>query len=161
MTDDVKGQPANDRELVLTMLLDAPRSAIYRCWTEAELLKQWFAPKPHTTPHAEIDARPGGASAITMRSPDGQDMPNTGQYLVVEPNRRLVFTDAFTGDWQPKDGAPFFAAEILLSDEGGKTRYIAKAKHWTRENCEQHEKMGFHQGWAICARQLEAFARTL
>jgi uncharacterized protein YndB with AHSA1/START domain len=161
MTASHIGTPSNDRELVLTRLLDAPRHAIWRCWTEPELIKQWFAPKPWTTPKVETDVRPGGASRITMRSPEGQDMPNPGQWLVVEKDRRLAFTDAFTGDFEPKDGAPFFVGEITLSDEGGKTRYIAKAKHWTKENCEQHEKMGFHPGWNVCADQLEALAKTL
>ena len=39
-----------ERDLVLSMVLDAPRASVYRCWTEAELLKQWFAPKPWSTP---------------------------------------------------------------------------------------------------------------
>lgn len=153
--------PANERELVLSLLLDAPRAAIFRCWTEADLLVKWFAPEPWTTPKAKMDVRAGGASEIVMRSPEGQDMPNPGQYLEVVANRKLVFTDAFTGDWAPKDGAPFFVGEILLSDEGGKTRYIAKAKHWTKEAAGQHAAMGFREGWKICAAQLEALARTL
>ncbi len=33
-------------ELVLTRLIDAPPEKLYRCWTEADLLKQWFAPLP-------------------------------------------------------------------------------------------------------------------
>ncbi len=153
--------PANDRELVISLLLDAPREKIFRCWTEAELLKQWFAPKPWTTPRATMDVRPGGASLIVMRSPEGQEMPNVGQYLEVIPNRKLVFSDAFVGDWIPKDGAPFFTGEITLSDEGGKTRYIAKARHWTKENAEQHAAMGFVEGWKMCALQLEALAKTI
>ena len=52
----------SDRELVLTRLIDAPREKLYRAWTDATLLKQWFAPLPWTTPHAELDVRPGGAS---------------------------------------------------------------------------------------------------
>ena len=61
----------SDRELVLTRLIDAPREKLYRAWTDAELLKRWFAPKPWTTPHAELDVRPGGASLVVMRSPGG------------------------------------------------------------------------------------------
>ena len=40
------------RELVLTRLIDAPRAALYRAWTDPEQLKQWIAPKPYTTPVA-------------------------------------------------------------------------------------------------------------
>ena len=96
MTNDT-----SDRELVLTRLIDAPREKLYRAWTDAELLKQWFAPKPWTTPQAELDVQPGGASLVVMRSPDGNDMPCPGVYLDVVPNQRLVFTDAYTSAWQP------------------------------------------------------------
>ena len=56
-----------DRELMLTRLIDAPREKLYRAWTDANLLKQWFAPLPYTTPSAELDVRPGGAALIVMR----------------------------------------------------------------------------------------------
>ena len=56
-----------DRELVLTRLIDAPREKVWRAWTEPELLKRWFAPKPYTTPVAELDVRPGGSAFIVIR----------------------------------------------------------------------------------------------
>ena len=74
MTNETSGE-SSERELTLTRLIDAPREKLYRAWTEPALLKQWFAPLPWTTPHAELDVRPGGASTVTMRSPDGNDMP--------------------------------------------------------------------------------------
>ena len=52
----------SDRELVLTRIFDVSPEKVYRAWTEPELLKQWFAPLPWTTPRAEIDVRPGGAN---------------------------------------------------------------------------------------------------
>ena len=88
-------QPKDDRELVLTRIIDAPPKRLYRAWTTPGLLKQWWAPKPWTTPVAEIDVRPGGAGNIVMRSPDGKDMPCPGVYLEVVPNKRLVLTDAY------------------------------------------------------------------
>ena len=45
--------------------------------------------------------RPGGASYIVMQGPDGTQMPNRGVYLEVIPNRKIVFTDAYTSAWVP------------------------------------------------------------
>ncbi len=152
--------PSTDRELVLTRLIDARREALYRCWTEPALMKQWFAPKPYETPVVEVDVRPGGANLIVMRGPDGEDLPNRGIYLEVVPNERLVFTDAFTEAWQPS-AKPFMTVILTFEPQGDKTLYTARVRHWTVEDREAHEKMGFHQGWGICADQLAALAATL
>jgi uncharacterized protein YndB with AHSA1/START domain len=149
-----------ERDLVLTRLIDAPREKLFRCWTEPELLTQWFAPKPWETPNVEVDVRPGGSSMVVMRGPDGTEFPSHGVYLEVVKNERLVFTDAFVNAWTPSK-KPFMTAIVTFEDEGGKTRYTARARHWTIEDREQHEKMGFHEGWGQCADQLEALAKTL
>jgi uncharacterized protein YndB with AHSA1/START domain len=149
-----------DRELVLTRLIAAPREKVYRAWTESTLLKQWFAPKPYTTPVAELDVRPGGANLIVMRGPDGKDMPNRGVYLEVVPNQRLVFTDAYVTAWEPSD-KPFMTVIVTFEDEGGKTRYTARVRHWTAADREAHEKMGFHEGWGICTDQLANLVAAL
>jgi uncharacterized protein YndB with AHSA1/START domain len=149
-----------DRELVLERLLDAPRDKVFRCWTEAELITQWFTPPPWTTPFAQIDLRPGGANLILMRGPDGTEMPNRGVYLEVVPNERLVFTDAYVRAWEPSE-KPFFTVVLTFEDVGGKTRYTARARHWTVADKQAHEQMGFHQGWGVATDQLEALAKTL
>lgn len=147
-------------ELVLDRLLDAPREKLFRCWSEPRLLKQWFAPVPYTIPVAEMDFRTGGNSHIVMRSPEGQDIPLPGMYLEIIPNRKIVFTDAYIGDWVPS-GKPFMTAIVSFDDEGGKTRYVARARHWNKEDYDAHVKMGFHEGWGQVAGQLEALAKTL
>ena len=152
-------QPSN-HELVLTPLIKAPRHSLFRAWTEPELLKQWFAPHPYTVPVAETDVRPGGTSLIVMRGPDGQEMPCPGVYLEVVKDERLVFTDAFTKAWYPS-AKPFMTVIITFEDEAGGTRYTARVRHWTAEDKATHEKMGFHQGWALCTDQLAALAAKL
>jgi uncharacterized protein YndB with AHSA1/START domain len=145
--------PASDRELVLTRTINAPPAKVFRAWTEPELLKQWFAPRPWTVSAAEADVRPGGSSLIVMRSPEGQEFPNPGVYLEVVPNERLVFTDAYTSAWEPSE-KPFMTVILTFEDEGGKTKYTARARHWSVADREAHEKMGFHEGWGQCADQL-------
>ncbi len=149
-----------DRELVLTRLIDAPPEKVFRAWTEPELLKQWFAPKPWTTPEAKLDVRPGGVQSIIMRSPDGKDMPLRGIYLEVVDNKKLVYTDAYTAAWEPS-GKPFMTVTVTFENEGSKTRYTARVLHWTVADREAHEKMGFHEGWGLCADQLAAVAAKL
>lgn len=153
--------PSAEFDLVLSRVIDAPAAALYRCWTEPALVKQWFAPKPFTTPVVEMDVRPGGASHIVMRGPDGTDLPNPGIFLEAVPGRRLVFTDAYTAGWVPA-AKPFMTAIITFEDLGeGRTRYTATVRHWTREDRDTHEQMGFHEGWGVCADQLAALAATL
>ncbi|MEZ2130458.1 MULTISPECIES: SRPBCC family protein [unclassified Sinorhizobium] len=148
-------------ELVLTREIDAPREKIFRAWTDPELLKQWFAPLPYTTPVAELDVRVGGSNLIVMRGPDGNEFPNRGVYLEIVENEKIVVTDAYTSAWIPSE-KPFMTAVILLEDiGGGRTRYTAKALHWTAEDREAHEKMGFHEGWGQCADQLAALVAKL
>src|SRR4030081_3667459 len=141
MTAPAEAVTTSDRELVLTRIIDAPRAKVFRAWTDPELLKQWFAPLPYTTPIAELDVRPGGANLIVMRDPQG--------------NERLVFTDAYTRAWELSE-KPFMTVILTFEDEGGKTKYTVLVRHWTVGDRETHEKMGFHEGWGKCADHLEA-----
>jgi uncharacterized protein YndB with AHSA1/START domain len=151
---------SGNRELVLTRLIDAPRAKLWRAWTEPELFKEWFAPRPYTTPFAELDVRPGGANRMVMRSPDGQDMPLHGVYLEVVDGERLVFTDAYTTAWEPSQ-KPFMTVIVSFAEEAGQTRYTARVLHWTVADREAHERMGFHQGWGQCADQLAALVARI
>ena len=150
-----------ERDLVLTRIMDAPREKIFKCWTTPELMKQWFAPKPYLVTEAKVDLRAGGSSLIVMQSPEGVDMPCPGLYLEVVENEKLVFTDAYTSAWE-LSAKPFMTVTVTFEDVGnGKTRYTALARHWTVADREAHEQMGFHQGWGICADQLEALAKSI
>jgi uncharacterized protein YndB with AHSA1/START domain len=148
-------------EMSFTRLLDAPAEKLFRLWTDPARMPEWFCPKPWTVTDVEMDVRPGGESNMTMKGPNGESMPNRGQYLEIVPNRRIVFSDAFTGDWKPKDGAPFFVGIVEFEPEGDKTRYTCTARHWTEADMKKHEQMGFHEGWGIVADQLEALAKTI
>ena len=153
MSINPKQAGISDRELVLTRLFDAPPEKVIRAWTEPDLFKQWFAPLPWTTPRAEIDLRPGGANLIVMRNPEGEEFPNSGVYLEVVKNERLVFTDAYTRAWEPSE-QPFMTVVLTFENAGGKTHYTARVLHWTVADRQRHEEMGFHQGWGQCADQL-------
>lgn len=146
--------PLSERELVLIRETDVPAAKLYAGWTQPELVVQWFTPKPWSTVSSEMDLRPGGRSHTTMRSPEGQDFPNKGVFLEVVPNEKIVFTDAYFENWEPNPN-PFFTGIVTFETlPNGKTRYTARARHWTKENCEKHAAMGFMDGWGAAFDQL-------
>lgn len=133
---------------------------VWRCWTEPKLIEQWFAPKPVIMRDVVVDLWPGGEFSSRMILPDGTEIKNAGTLLIVEPERRLVFTDCLGPGFRPKDN-PFFSAEVLIKPDGDGTLYTARAIHGSAATRDTHAEMGFHQGWGTVAAQLEAVAAML
>jgi uncharacterized protein YndB with AHSA1/START domain len=152
---------AAPKELKLDVTLDAPRAAVWRCWTEPSLLKEWHCPKPWNVAEADIRLSPGGRMNIVMAGPDGERIDCKGAYLEVEPQKRLTFTDAYTEGFVPAE-KHFMTGYVELADEpGGKTRMIWGARHSNDEDTKKHLEMGFVEGWKAAAAQLEELAGTV
>jgi uncharacterized protein YndB with AHSA1/START domain len=144
-------------DLTVTRYIAASPETVYKVWTERT--EEWFAPKPYTTKVVEHDFRAGGRSAIIMAGPDGELPLMEGVFLEVIPNRKIVSTDAYRAGWVPQ--GPFMTAVTTFEPEGEGTRYTATARHWTEEAKQQHEAMGFTQGWGIVADQLAALCEAV
>lgn len=150
-------------DLVLERTIDVPVELVWKVWTTPEHLLPWFCPKPWQTVACEIDLRPGGNFSTTMRSPEGQDYPNSGCFLEVIPNQRLTWTSAMTAGFRPVAPANphelLFTGVIALEPHGKGTKYTAIAIHPTPETAKRHDEMGFQDGWGTCATQLEAYIK--
>jgi uncharacterized protein YndB with AHSA1/START domain len=154
MTTSRTTTTTDGRNLILERVIAAPPSRLFKAWTTPSQLQQWFAPRPWTISRVDTDVRTGGSSLVVLRGPDGSEFPCPGVYLEVVENERIVFTDAYTKDFEPAEKA-FMTVVVTFEDLGdGRTKYQAVCRHWTVADREAHEQMGFHQGWAQCAEQL-------
>ena len=147
--------------LTLERVLDAAVEKLWHCWTEPELLEQWFCPKPWFVTDIKLDLQPGGEFSMVINGPDGERFPDAGVVLAVEPRRRLVTTDAFRPGWIPSERAFMVAETCFAPDSASRTRYTARAMHWDEAARKEHEQMGFREGWGKATDQLEALARSL
>lgn len=161
-------QPDSKLDLSFTRIVDVPRSLVWRAWTEPELLKPWFCPLPWKTIDCEIDLRPGGIFHTTMQSPEGQEFPNSGCYLEIIPQTKLVWTNALLPGFRPspptatcgsEDANFMFTAMIELADHASGTRYSATVIHADEAGCKKHAEMGFEGGWGTALDQLVALVK--
>ncbi len=149
-------------DLVLERTIAVAPDRVWAAWTDPALIVQWFTPAPWKTVAADVDVRPGGRTVITMESPEGEQYPNAGCFLMVEPERLLVFTSVMGEGFRPvaptngADDLPFTGRiEIAPAPDGG-THYRAIAIHADEDGCRRHAEMGFHDGWGAALDQLVA-----
>jgi uncharacterized protein YndB with AHSA1/START domain len=151
----------NGLTLILDRLIDAPRPVVWRCWTEADLLKRWYCPAPWWVSEADLDPRVGGRMNCVMQGPAGERIDVVGCILEVVDLERLTFTDAFTEGFRPQPSS-FMTGFVNLYDEGeGQTRMIWGARHSSLEDVQKHLDMGFEGGWTAASGQLNALASDL
>jgi uncharacterized protein YndB with AHSA1/START domain len=151
-------QPANSsvaqRELVLTRVFDAPRTLVFKAWTDPRQLAQWWGPTGFTNPVCEFDLRPDGEIHIDMRAPDGTVYPMSGAFREIVEPERLVFTSAALD----AAGKPMFEnlnTVIFEALKGNKTALTVKVRVlWETLEAGRHLD-GMAQGWALTIDRLQ------
>src|SRR5262249_37639571 len=114
-------------------------------------LRRWLHAGPDwVTPTAEVDLRVGGRIRVVMRDPSGGSARGaTGEYVVVEPPRRLVFTWV----WDDDPDNPQLI-ELEFSEREGRTSVLMMNSAIPTEA----QLEGQERGWNSCYDNLE---RTL
>lgn len=154
------GTPAGTGyELVLTRTLDAPRERVFRMWTEAEHLAQWFGPHHYTVPDCEVDLRPGGALRLVMRAPDGAEHAMTAVFHEIEPPRRLTYSSA-AQDPEGRDVLKVHTT-LILDEDGDGTRMILRQRVLAVSGVGEQYLAGMEPGWEQTLEKLtEVLAGT-
>jgi uncharacterized protein YndB with AHSA1/START domain len=113
-------KPLAEREITITRSFDAPRALVFKAWTDAKVLAQWWGPKGFTNPRCEFEAKVGGVIRIDMRAPDGAIYPMQGEVREIVPPERLVFTNMALD----ANGNAMTAGltTVTFAEEGGETK---------------------------------------
>lgn len=134
--------------LRMTRHFSAPPERVFKAWTEEALAQLWlFTSKESEFNKTDIDARPGGQWQITDRRA-GTNYTGSGEYLDVDPPRRLVFTFGMA-QFSPN----YDVITVELEEEEGGTRmtFIQEGTGIADElkKVPVGEKSGSEEGWNL------------
>jgi uncharacterized protein YndB with AHSA1/START domain len=120
------------QELRLTRILGAPRSLVFKAWTDPKQVARWWGPRGFTNPVCELDARVGGLIRIDMRGPNGTVYPMKGIFHEIVEPERLVFTSTALED---EYGKPLLEIlnTIMFEDFNGITKLTLHARLVTKD----------------------------
>jgi uncharacterized protein YndB with AHSA1/START domain len=155
MTTNSPTLPANDRELVIDRIFDAPPKLVFEVWTRADHLARWFGPSDFTLPFCEIDFRVGGSYRFCMRSPEGENHWVWGEYREIVEPERIVFT------WNREDASGKIwsstIAEVTFVEDEGRTKFTLRQSLF--ETVPYRDQHGF--GWGQALDRLGNYVESL
>ena len=106
-------------DLVFERTFDAPREAVWKAFTDPELVPRWWGRHGTTTIVTEMDVRPGGKWRYISRADDREDVVFYGEYLEVDPPRGYKWTFMFDVEGVGPMGGP---ETFILDEVDGKTK---------------------------------------
>ena len=104
----------------ITVEFDAQRDLVWDAYTKAELLDQWWAPKPLTSWTKVMDFKEGGRRFYAMVMPDGQERWSVQKYTSITPKTNFKFFNAFA-DENDNLQLPGSDWDFNFSESDGKT----------------------------------------
>jgi uncharacterized protein YndB with AHSA1/START domain len=135
-----------DYTVSATRFYAAPRERVFECWTRAEHMAHWFAPKGFSVHSAQADPRPGGVFGLVMRAPWGDSYGVRGSYLEVVAPERLVIR-CFATDEQGVERLDE-TIEVALAVEAKGTRLTLRAVASGEGPEAERMLSGMEQGWS-------------
>jgi uncharacterized protein YndB with AHSA1/START domain len=130
-----------DREIGATRVFDAPRTLVWKAWTDPAHVALWWGPNGFTNTIHEMNVAPGGVWRFMMHGPDGTDYPNKIVFIEVVEPERLVYVH---GDETDPDQ---FHVTVTFTEQSGKTTLTMRSVFRTKaERDYVVEKFGATEG---------------
>ncbi len=148
--------------LTVTRTFDAEIDLVWRAWTEAELLDQWWAPKPWKSETSYMDFRTGGYRLYAMVGPEGERHMGRTNYLSIDVHESFSGEDAFCdADGNVKMDLPVAVFKNQFVANGGKTEVTVVTEYASEAHLQQVIQMGMKEGLSMAYENLDELFKAL
>jgi uncharacterized protein YndB with AHSA1/START domain len=107
--------PPGVQEITVTRVINAPRERVFKAYTSADAIPNWWGPRRYTTVVDKLEARAGGSWRFLNRG-EGEEYGFHGVFHDVVDGERIVWTFEF-------EGVPGHVSleTVTFEDQGGAT----------------------------------------
>jgi uncharacterized protein YndB with AHSA1/START domain len=152
LTSKLTLRPEGDRHVIVTRHFSAPPESVYRAHTDPKLIQQWMlGPDGWTMPVCISEARPGGKIRYEWSNGQGEGFYLTGEYLELEPFRRIVHVERM----HLPDATPDNHVETRFEPEGAGTLITMRMELPDAETRKQMLATGMEHGMEAGYQRLE------
>jgi uncharacterized protein YndB with AHSA1/START domain len=142
-------------ELVVSRLIDAPRTLVFRAWTQQEHAARWWGPLGFAIESCRMDVVPGGMYRVAMRGPDGVPRTKRGVYREIVEPERLTFTYA----WEDADGNPGHEMHITITFEAQGEQTLLTLRQTGFEDIPERDS--HRSGWTGCLERCAEYVAIM
>jgi uncharacterized protein YndB with AHSA1/START domain len=139
---------------------DADLSLVWDAFTKAEILDQWWAPKPWASKTKVMNFEVGGRRFYAMVGPDGQERWAVQKYTSISPKTNFKFLNAFA-DKNENPELPGSDWDFNFSEHNATTKVNISIYNESLARMEKMIEMGFTEGFKMTLNNLENLLATL
>ncbi|MGV3612168.1 MAG: SRPBCC family protein [Fluviicola sp.] len=152
----------DNRTITIKREFAAERALVWDAYTKAEILDQWWAPKPWKTRTKSMDFRDGGTWLYAMVGPKGEEHWSIVDYTKIDPKQSFSGLDAFTdSDGNINKEMPRSAWEVSFDEKGDHTHVKIIVSYDDLAQLEATLEMGFREGLLVAMENLDELLPTL
>lgn len=141
---------------------DSNLALVWKAWTTAELLDQWWGPKPWRAETKTMDFREGGFWHYAMVSPEGERHWSKASYIIIKKEKSFSAKDGFcdeNGIMNPAFPQNLWENNFIPKEDRVQVDMILTFD--THADLETTIEMGFKEGMTMGLEQLDELLSSL
>lgn len=148
--------------ITVTREFAAETSLVWEAYTKAEILDQWWAPKPWKAKTKTMDFRNGGHWLYAMVGPAGEEHWSIANYKDIQPQKKFTGLDGFTdSEGNLNKEMPQSTWEVSFSGKGEHTIVQMLISYNDLAQLEATIQMGFKEGLGMAMENLDELLPSL
>lgn len=144
------------KKITVVRKFDAPVADVWKAWTDASLLGEWWAPKPWKAVTVKMDFREGGTWLYYMSGPAGEKHYCRVDFTSIEDEKSFTSDSYFSDESGNRDASmPAMHWKVLFKEEGSATRVEAIITFDEKGDMDKYMEMGFQGGFTMALGNLD------
>ncbi len=148
------------KTVAITREFAAELPLVWDAFTTAELLDQWYAPKPWSSKTKHMNFEVGGRRFYAMVSPEGLERWSLQEYTSITPKTNFKIYNTFA-DENENPELPGSDWDLNFSEDNGITKVNIIIKNESLARMERMIEMGFKEGFTMTTDNLEKLLAAL